>query len=100
MIEQGDEIGIVALVEYDEADVDRLASRRRRRVDRAGVAAEAAFALVDHDVVFAAQQPGGAQTGHAGADDGDFHRRSLLAARQAVRLRLRKASSARSRAAA
>jgi hypothetical protein len=46
------------------------------------VAAETAFALVDHDVVFAAEQPGGAQTGYAGADDGDFHRLSLLPVRQ------------------
>ena len=82
MIEQGHEIGVVALVEHDEADIDRLASRRRRRVDRAGVAAETALALVDHDVVLAAQQPGGAQTGYAGADDGDFHRLSLLPVRQ------------------
>jgi hypothetical protein len=82
MVEQGHEIGVVALVEHDEADIDRLVSRRRRRVDCAGVAAEAALALVDHDVVLAAQQPGGAQTGYAGADDGDFHRLSLLPVRQ------------------
>ena len=76
MVEQRHEVGIVALVEDDEADIDRLASRRRRRVDRAGVAAEATLALVDHDLVFAAQQPGGAETGDAGADDGDFHCRT------------------------
>ena len=73
MVEQGDEVGIVALVEDDEADVDRLAAAEARRVDRAGMAAEPALALVDHDIVLAAQQPRRAKTGNAGADDGNFH---------------------------
>ena len=77
MVEQGNEIGIVALVEHDEADIDRQAPLLRRGFDRAGVSAETVLTLVDDHVVAAAEEPGGSETGHAGADDGDFHYRRL-----------------------
>ena len=73
MVEQGDQVGIVALVEDDEADIDRLAAAQPRRIDRAGMAAEPALALVDHDIVLAAEQPRRAKTRNAGADDSNFH---------------------------
>jgi hypothetical protein len=73
MVEQRHEVGIVALVVDDEADVDRRPAARCLGFGRAGMAAEATFALVDHDVVLAAEKPGGAHAGYAGADDGDFH---------------------------
>jgi hypothetical protein len=77
MVEQGDQVGIVALVEDDEPDIDRLAAARSRswarRIDRAGMAAEPALALVDHDIVLAAEQPRRAKTRNAGADDSNFH---------------------------
>ena len=73
MVEQGHEVGIVALVVDDEADVDRLVATEPRRIDRAGMPAEPALALVDHDFVLAAQQPRRAKTRNAGADDGNFH---------------------------
>ena len=76
MVEQGNEIGIVALVEDDESDIDRQAPLLRRRFDRAGVSAEAVLPFVDDHVVAAAEEPGGPKTGHAGADDGDFHSES------------------------
>src|SRR5258707_5047968 len=46
------------------------------RIDRTGVAAEAAFAFVDDHVVLAAEQPCSPEAGDAGADDGNFHLRT------------------------
>jgi hypothetical protein len=71
MLEQGDEIGIVALVVDDEADIDGMAAVRP--VHRTGMAAEPALTLVDHDIVLATQQPRRAQPSDAGADDGNSH---------------------------
>ena len=73
MLEQGHQVGIVAFVEHDEADIDRPGATGGRHVDRAGMPAEAALALVDYDLVAADKGPGSAQARDAGADDSDFH---------------------------
>src|SRR5215472_9126283 len=73
MVEQRHQVGVVALVVHDEADIDRLHAGIGRHLDRTGVAAQAVLALVDHDVVPAAQKPGGAQTCRSRPDDGDLH---------------------------
>ena len=77
VVEQGDQVGIVALVEHDEADIDGARASGHRGVDSAGMTAEALLALVDDDFVLAAQQPGGAQSGDAGAHNGDLHSKQL-----------------------
>ena len=63
----------IYIIEDDEADIDRPASFRSRRLDGAGVSAEAVLALVDDHVVATAEEPGDSEAGYAGADDGDFH---------------------------
>jgi hypothetical protein len=73
VIEQRDEVWIVAIVEDDEAHVDRTGPLGHRRLDSAGMAAETVLALVDDHVVAATEEPGGSEAGYAGADDGDFH---------------------------
>jgi len=75
-------------VEHDEAAHRRLASGRRRRVDRESVAAEGASRKTTTSC--AGSTAWRSPNRHAGPMT-RFHRRSLLAARRQIRLRLRKA---------
>ena len=66
------EVGVVELVEDDEAGVDGPAARRGLDLDGVGVAARVGAGLEHVDVVAGPVQLGGGdQAGHAGADDRD-----------------------------
>jgi hypothetical protein len=71
IVQQGGEVGVVGLIEDDEAGVDRHNAFGRLDIDRMGVAAEPVAGFVQGHVVRLGQQPGSGQTGHAGADDSD-----------------------------
>jgi hypothetical protein len=76
LAEQRFEVRVVAVVEDDEAGVDRLLARRVLDRDRVGVAADPRRRLVDGDVVVAVQVVGRHQARDSGSDDRDPHRSS------------------------
>ncbi len=69
LLEQLAKIGIIALVEHDEAGVDRPVLALPPDARRIAVAAQPGFGLIERDVVALPQQPSRRQPGDAAADD-------------------------------
>ena len=74
LLQQRFEVGVVAVVEDDEAGVDRVRPVLGLDPDRVRVPAEPPRRLVDDDLVLAVQLVGGHQAGDSGSDDRDLHR--------------------------
>ena len=70
-VEQAGQVRIVAVVEHDEAGIDRHLLPADAHQLRIGVAARAGLGLEQRDRAALAQQPRGRQAGDAGADDRD-----------------------------
>ena len=82
--QQGDQVGVGALVEDQKARVHPVGDGLARRVGqghihRVGVAAKVAAGFKQGDLRLAAQLVRHRKPGDAGADDGDFHGRPPLA---------------------
>lgn len=71
MVEQRHQVGIVWSIVDDEGGVNSERPCGRLDDDGVGVAVQAIGTLKQGDRMGAAQQPGGRQTGDAGANDGD-----------------------------
>ena len=71
--QQAAEVGVVGLVEDDEAGVHLVAAALDVDRDGVDVAAGVVTGLEDGDVVVAVEQVGGDQARHPGTDDGDLH---------------------------
>ncbi len=74
LLQQRFEVGVVAVVEDDEAGVDPVAALAAFDLDRVRVAAEPLACLIDGDLVLAVEEVGGNQPGDAGSNDRDLHR--------------------------
>ena len=70
-VEQGDEVGVGAVVEDQEAGVHRGGDAAQRDVHRVGMATQAFVALEQGDMVAARQQVGAGEAGNAAAHHGD-----------------------------
>ena len=73
LVEQPFEVGVVAVVEDDEAGVDPVAAALALDLDRVRVAAGAGTGLIDDQLVLGVQQMGGDEPRDAGSDDRDLH---------------------------
>ncbi|MNT73036.1 hypothetical protein D3C72_2116960 [compost metagenome] len=71
MVEQRNQVRIVAVIIDDESGVDGNVTITRAREHGIGVTARPAFRLIEHDVGAAAEKPGGGQARNAGPDHCD-----------------------------
>ena len=74
LLQQRFEVGVVAVVEDDEAGVDPVGPVLGLDRHRVGVAADPLARLVDDDLVLGGQLVGGHQARDTGSDDRDPHR--------------------------
>ncbi len=67
------EVGVIALVEDDEARIHRIGGAPVLDIDGVGVPSHVILGLIDDDVMVLMKQMGGYHAGDTCADDRDFH---------------------------
>jgi hypothetical protein len=69
MLEERNQIGIIAIVVDDEASIDRNVAGTSRCEDRVRLAPRPEFGLIEYDIGIPCEQPGGGEAGYPRSDN-------------------------------